>query len=269
MPELPEVEVAKRQLEKKIRQFLPVSVHSRVGARLRKQASLTAIVDKNFTKIFRRGKYIVLVFEDQALIVHFGMTGMLHFLQKGEAIYDKHQIVEILDSYGRRLIYTDTRRFGMLDICETANLDSYFKKIGPEPLGEDFLNANLMQWVKRHPERLLKDALLDQSFIAGIGNIYASEICYDLELLPTTRLGDLFEKEIESLKKSVQQILRKAVDYGGSTIRSYVTPDGTMGNAQSLHKVYGREGKECECGNTIQKIDIKGRSTFYCDACQY
>lgn len=284
MPELPEVEVAKRQLKAKLQKKnhpfvvkLATNFKREDGTayNLRKAVpSLKPLVGQTLTGMTRKGKYILMRFERHILVCHFGMTGMMYVSDK-KTIKDlntKHEIIRLTDGEGRSLSYTDARKFGLIDLVPVKNWEEYKENlnVGFEPLPDEFLESNIKVLLKKYKNRPIKDWLLDQSLIAGIGNIYASEVCFALKLHPMQASSSpVVTRKSKLMKIVVQNILRKAVLNGGSTIRSYETPDGTVGQAQLLHKVYGKEGKPCTvCGTPITAMVIKGRATFFCDSCQ-
>ena len=191
------------------------------------------------------------------------MTGKLLF--NGEI--GKHTHLRIDFTNGDYLIYNDVRKFGRINYLSNDELNIYLKtKVGLEPglMELEAFKTKLM--IKRGP---LKKILLDQTIIAGIGNIYADEILFASGIHPLTETSKLKDEDYSILYDNIRGILEKAILAGGSTIRDYVNGDGTAGGYQDAHQVYGRGGKECiGCGCTLEKIKVAGRTTVYCPICQ-
>ena len=270
MPELPEVETARRQLEV-LKGFVvkKVIVRDKNGKqiRLRKEVpadKLKFLVGKELLEIKRRSKYLFLKFEDYYLVCHFGMTGMLY-----KNNHTNHEVVRLEGVDGSYISYCDTRKFGIIDIVKEAKVSAYLKglNLGFEPFGHK-INVAAIQQMLAESNTPLKEWLLDQSKITGIGNIYASEICFAVKLHPKEKACNC-QSKADKIMAATIKILRAAVENGGSTVNSYSTPDGKKGKAQLLHKVYGREGQPCvKCQSPIKRIQQAGRSTFFCENCQ-
>lgn len=287
MPELPEVEVARKQLKKKLLNSKCVVSKVKVFTRedgtpfkLRKAAptkkELNVLRGLPLLDIRRKGKYLIFDFGSQFLICHFGMTGMMYVVGEGEdPPNSKHEIVRIsFNSGNSSLCYTDTRKFGLVEVVSAGKIEAYLEKlgIGLEPLPSSFLLKPIKHLLKAGKQRPIKDWLLDQSLITGIGNIYASEILFRLALHPMEPSSSkaVLAKSTQ-LKIETQKLLRLAVVNGGSTIHSYQTPDGSKGNAQSLHLVYGKSGSvcpRCKGKHKLKEMRIKGRSSYFCTNCQ-
>ena len=205
------------------------------------------------------------------IVCHLGMSGKLKTTDEPPAAPDKHDHLIIQTSAGC-LVYNDPRRFGLFFAAPTTELEKLpcFSKLGKDPFAADFDGEYLFSGCRRR-DKAVKPVLLDQSFVAGIGNIYASEILFDAGIRPTRRANSLSRKECSRLAASTRKILQTAVDNGGSSIHDYQQPDGRLGYFQYLHRVYDKTGCTCpDCpfagqkNGGIRKIVQDGRSTYYC-----
>ena len=270
MPELPEVEVIVKGLKKNILN-LKISNFNIINKNLRYPVpSNMEILFKNRTikHVFRRGKYgIILLDGKDHIVFHLGMTGKFRFSNRNLNIY-KHDHILISFNNDLNLIYNDVRKFGFFLIIQSP-VDLYnFNKLGVEPFFLDSLEHNLWKKLKLK-KKDIKSILLDQSFIAGIGNIYASEILFDCNIYPFRTTRNLNKKSFKQLLKATEKILQKAILKGGVTIKDYRNVSGDLGYFQLNLKVYGREGLSCyKCKSLIIKSTRNGRSTFYCKNCQ-
>ena len=264
MPELPEVENVIRSLVNKVSGKKIVSVEIITSSIIYKRNDFIDLVkDKTIVKLERRGKYIIIRLDVGNLLIHLRMTGKLLF--NGEM--GKHTHLRLDFTNGDYLIYNDVRKFGRINYLSNSELDIYLKtKVGLEPGLMEFEDFKSKLEHKRGP---LKKILLDQTVIAGIGNIYADEILFASGIHPLKETSKLRVEDYELLYDNIRGILEKAIIAGGSTIRDYVNGDGTAGGFQDAHQVYGRGGKECnKCGCTLEKIKVVGRTTVYCPICQ-
>lgn len=296
MPELPEVETVRRGLE-------PVLVDQRVKAvRLNRPdlrfpfpANLAEVVaGKRITRIARRAKYLLFEMDSgHTLLVHLGMTGKFTvWPQKGAArnlgeFYYQDQagysgegahdhIVIDLDN-NARIVYTDPRRFGFVDLIEPSGVDDnrFLANLGVEPLGNE-LHAEFLANALAGRKSPLKAALLDQRIIAGLGNIYVCEALYRSRLSPKRISASIVRKRgpsplVETLVHSIRAVLGEALEAGGSTLRDYARTDGSSGQFQQRFDVYDREGEACRtqgCTSMIKRLVQSGRSSFYCPTCQ-
>lgn len=264
MPELPEVENVIRSLVNKVSGKKIASVEIITPSIIYKRTDFIDLVkDKTIVTLERRGKYIIIRLDKGNLLIHLRMTGKLLF--NGEI--GKHTHLRIDFTNGDYLIYNDVRKFGRINYLSNDELNIYLKtKVGLEPglMELEAFKTKLM--IKRGP---LKKILLDQTIIAGIGNIYADEILFASGIHPLTETSKLKDEDYSILYDNIRGILEKAILAGGSTIRDYVNGDGTAGGYQDAHQVYGRGGKECiGCGCTLEKIKVAGRTTVYCPICQ-
>lgn len=242
MPELPEVETIKEQLTKKI-------VGEKLGG-------------KKIIGLRRRAKILIIDFSDgTSLIFHLKLTGQLIF--NGETLSTTRKVF-YFDS-GNKLIFNDSRKFGWWKkVKETKTLEG---KFGPEALlisFNDFKKRLLLRQTAK-----IKPLLMDQKFIAGIGNIYSDEILFSAKVHPLRQVKTLSEKEIKAIFQNIKLILKKAIKYHGSSVKYYLDAFGKKGDYVRFHKVYKRAGKKCfRCGAAIQRIKIGGRSAHFCPECQ-
>ena len=270
MPELPEVEVIVKGLKNNILN-LKISDLKIINKNLRYPIPNnleTLCKNKKIKNVLRRGKYgIILLNGDEHIVFHLGMTGKFRFSNKLIEKY-KHDHILIKFSNGINLIYNDVRKFGSFSIIKNP-IDLYnFKNLGIEPFFLEYVEDNLWKKLKQKGKDI-KSILLDQCFISGIGNIYASEILFDSNIYPFKEGKKLSKKSFSLLLKSTEKILRKAISKGGVTIKDYRNVTGDLGYFKINLKVYGREGLSCnKCKSLIVKVKRGGRSTFYCESCQ-
>ena len=270
MPELPEVEVIVRGLRHnflglKLKYFKILNKELRYPLESKMEYEFK---NKTIKHILRRGKYGLIIFNGtKHLLFHLGMTGKFRFT-KDKTTKIKHDHILIEFNRNRFLIYNDVRKFGYFSIIENPINIHSLKKLGPEPSSYNFFKEQL--WSKVQQKQAdIKSLLLDQSFITGIGNIYASEILYDSKIFPFKIASKINKKSFTKLLNSIEKILEKAISSGGTTIKDFQNIVGDLGYFQNSFKVYGREGLTCyKCKNLIIKIKSKGRSTFFCSSCQ-
>lgn len=270
MPELPEVETVVRDLRPLIvgRSFTSL----RVGPlRLRKPWSedwVGNIVGRTTTAIRRRGKWILVDLDSGAiLLVHLGMTGQFTAVPATDARPDHLHFTFAL-SDGQELRYRDVRRFGSVQwIASDALVQSAFgETLGPEPAD---IPADAFADAVRASRRNLKAILLDQSILAGVGNIYADESLFRARLHPETPGSQLSKKQCDALRVAIEEVIAQAIVGRGSTIRDYIGGSGLRGGFQDEFNVYGRTGEKCNaCGRAIEMIRVAGRSSHFCPRCQ-
>jgi formamidopyrimidine-DNA glycosylase len=296
MPELPEVETVMRGLEKVLggRRIASVRI-TRPDLRLPFPAGFAArLAGRKVERFERRAKYILAHLDrGEALLLHLGMSGRFtilngsgralrlgEFYEEGAPAEDgrgRHDHVVFDIEGGMRVVYTDPRRFGIMDLIAEAELAAHplLAGIGVEPLGNSF-SAGYLADNLRGKKAPLKAVLLDQSVIAGLGNIYVCEALHRAGLSPRRRAGTLVRKKghdarLDDLVRHIRAVLMEAIEAGGATLRDHARPDGERGLFQHRFAVYDREGKPClkpGCDGTIRRIVQAGRSTFYCPRCQ-
>ncbi len=283
MPELPEVEVVTRSLKKTIKnlKIIRITVNNR-NLRFKLQKNFEQILKNKIVKnIKRKSKYIIFDFGNHFYtILHLGMSGTLHIPSKKKitnlSFYSypnlpkKHNhIIIYFDKI--KLIYNDPRRFGYFKILNTKNdYDNYFTRIGPEALDREFNLIYLKSKIKNRKKNV-KNFLLDQKIVSGIGNIYANEILHKSQISPMKSVRKLSLIELNKIIKFSRIILKNAIKFGGSSIKDFKGVSGRGGNFQTKFTVYNRENLRCtkqRCKGIIEKKYISNRSTFVCNFCQ-
>ena len=286
MPELPEVEVVRQSLDKKIKQKKVKNVIIR-NRNLRFKIPLNFknfLKNKKIIKVDRFSKYLILHLSNNSFcILHLGMSGTVHLLERNKkniftntsfysspSLPKKHNHVEIIFE-DIRLVYNDPRRFGFFEIIYNSHLlKKRFFNFGPEPFDTRF-NLNYVLSFFKNKNKNIKNFLLDQNFVSGIGNIYASEILYLSKINPNLKACLLKKEKCKSIITNSKKIFLNAIKKGGSSIRDFKGVSGNKGNFQKEFKVYERDGLNCkrfDCGGIIKKKIISDRSTFFCNNCQ-
>jgi len=286
MPELPEVETVRRGLE-------PVLAGARLARVEARRPDLRFPLPDGFVqrltgarieRLDRRAKYLLATLDrDETLVMHLGMSGRFEIsgaraaerpgnFALAQPPDPKHAHIVFETDAGAQVTFYDPRRFGYMDLIETAALAAHpwFAALGPEPLGCGFDAAYLAAAFagRRAP---VKAALLDQRLIAGLGNIYVCEALHRAGLAPERAAGSIPRRKIEALVQAIRAVLAEAIEAGGSTLRDYASAEGELGYFQHSFAVYGREGEPClrpGCKGDVARIVQSGRSTFACDRCQ-
>ena len=288
MPELPEVEVVKRSLTNKTQNSIVKTIKINDG-RLRYKIDrnlIRKIIGLKIEKITRRSKYLLFYFNKNiVMLVHLGMTGKFFFLDRANTKYKtsfyynidekkdkKHDRVIFNLSNNQKLIYNDVRKFGFIKFLNKDQLSEnlHLKKLGPEPLHKKF-TLNYFRSYILGKNRVIKETLMDQTFVSGLGNIYANEILFFSKIKPTKKTKDLLDRDIKKIIKFTKKILFKAIKLGGSSIKDFSSGNGKKGLFQQHFSVYGRKGEKCTnktCNDNIIKIVIASRASFYCPKCQ-
>ena len=273
MPELPEVETVVRTLQYQLEQVTIQDCHvfwDNIIAYPSVLEFIETIKGKTICDYQRYGKYLIFDLGEYVWIAHLRMEGKFYIQQPDEP-YDKHVHVIFDLQDGRQLRYHDTRKFGKMYLYrKQEDFHAYpcFQKIGLDAFDEALTKEYLYQHL--HPKKItLKQALLDQSVIAGIGNIYADEICFAMHMHPERKVCTLRKKDFETLLYETRRILQGAIASGGTTIRSYTSSLGVDGRFQLKLKVHARKGEKCKvCGSEIKKITVATRGTYFCPTCQ-
>jgi len=265
MPELPEVETIKRQLQRRIlnKKIVDIIVNK---SKVIKEPSLVlfkkGIRDAKIKNIIRKGK--VLIFElstGKSLVAHLRMTGQLVYPGSG-----KQSRVSFKLSDRRLLDYNDRRLLGELRLLDNWRNLKFIKELGPEPFG---LTKQVFSKMLSQKKTKIKPLLMDQTFIAGVGNLYAAEALFKAKIDPLRPASSLSNKEKFALFESIRNILSEAIKHKGSSMDQYVTASGEKGNYVSYHRVYGREDEPCFiCKTPIKRIPLGGRGTYFCGRCQ-
>ncbi len=296
MPELPEVETVRRGLERALagRRIINVTLHRKDLRFPLPRRFRARLAGRRIEKIARRAKYLLCHLDDDSvLIVHLGMTGRFTVCAPASSAvnFGKQPVVPPLDTAGSgrhdhvildfddgtRVVYTDPRRFGFMDLAAVPMLERHrlLRGLGTEPLSDEF-DAERLGQMLRGSRAPLKAALLDQRRIAGLGNIYVCEALFRAGLSPLRRAGSLVRKgrpdtRLASLAAAVRGVLNDAIAAGGSSFRDYIGADGSLGSFQNRFDAYEREGERCRrrgCRGRIRRIVQAGRSTFFCPVCQ-
>lgn len=278
MPELPEVETIKRQLESQLigLSFKSVEVLSAKSF----QGEESKILNTPIIDIDRRGKHIIVKFEKgYGLLIHLKMTGQLVIKEDKDGQEDKEEKrkeyprIKFQLSDGRELWFNDLRKFGWIKVLTKSQVDELEDQLalGPEPLDKGFTKEYLTSRINKYPNRTIKQFLLDQTNIAGIGNIYADEALYLAMIKPTRKAGDLATGEIGNLFETIQEVLELSIQLGGSSARDYVQTDGSLGTFLSRANVYQKTGYLCSRCNEgkVVREKIAGRSAHFCPVCQH
>ena len=286
MPELPEVEVVRQSLDKKIKQKKVKKVIVR-NKNLRFEVPLNFVKflkNQKIIKVGRYSKYLILHLSNNAYcLIHLGMSGTIHIQYKNKknlvtntsfynspVIPKKHNHIEIIFDK-LKIIYNDPRRFGFFQIIQSADLlKKRFSHLGPEPFQSKFDLKYISSFLKGK-KKIIKNFMIDQNFVSGIGNIYASEILFLSKINPNKKAYLLKKKDHEKIITYSKKVLYNAIKKGGSSIKDFMSTSGKIGTFQKDFKVYEREGQKCkrlECSGTIKKKFLSNRSTFFCNTCQ-
>ena len=286
MPELPEVEIVRQSLNKKIKQKKVKKVIVR-NRNLRFKIPLdfsNYFKNKKIIKVERFSKYLILYLsKDTYCLIHLGMSGTIHIIENkmnniitNTSFYNspilpkKHNHVEIVFEKFK-VVYNDPRRFGFFQIIKNKkNLKERFNHLGPEPFDLNF-DLNYVYNYFKYKNRDIKNLLLDQKFVSGIGNIYASEILFKSKIHPYRKVCFLSKEECKKIILNSKKILLKAISKGGSSIRDFKNTSGSKGGFQNEFKVYQQQGMKCKnfrCTYLIKKKISSNRSTFFCESCQ-
>lgn len=308
MPELPEVQTIVSELDEKIKHktIKSVQVFKYKSVRPMNKKFVQAVKGKKILGVARRAKMIIINLSgDRHLLIHLKMTGQLVYFspparggvrgggsREPKVLSGGHPIprqtlpnlplerggnitptkftrvmFEFTDK--SHLFFNDIRRFGWIKFADKKLYESETGKYGLEPLSRDFTFSAFKEKLKRYPNRKIKQVLMDQSLIAGVGNIYADEVCFAAKVLPTRPANKLTEKESKEIFKAIPRILKLSISKKGTSADTYVTTSGAEGGMMKYLKVYGRAGQKCKrCGGTIHKIKLGGRGTHFCPSCQ-
>lgn len=303
MPELPEVQTIVSELDKKIKgkAIKDAKVFKFKSVRPMNKKFVQLVKGRKVLGVVRHAKMIIIELSGKKyLLIHLKMTGQLVFQSKtGQGVSGGHPIplpakIKAIAAYplsggnvknyglpskftrvmfdlsgGSKLYFNDIRRFGWIKFVDEKLYREETAKYGLEPLSDDFTLENFTRAIKRYPNRKVKQVLMDQTLIAGIGNIYADEADFAAGIMPTRPAGKLTAQEISALYKAIPRILKLAVKMKGTSADTYVTTSGEEGQMMKYLKVYGRPGEKCRgCSGTIHKMKIGGRGTHYCPSCQ-
>ena len=271
MPELPEVETVRRGLEKLILGKKISSVKIRYPKMIKTDLNQfqNDLPGQVIQSMERRGKYLLFCLTDKVLISHLRMEGK-YFYYPDQVPERKHAHVFIRFKDGGTLVYEDVRKFGTMELLAPDLLEAYFvsKKLGPEPREQDF-DLQSFQTALAKSKKPIKSHLLDQTLVAGLGNIYVDEVLWRAQVHPARPSHSLTAVEATAIHDQTIAVLGQAVEKGGSTIRTYTNAFGEDGTMQDFHQVYDKTGQACSrCGTIIEKFQLGGRGTHFCPQCQ-
>jgi formamidopyrimidine-DNA glycosylase len=282
MPELPEVETVRRGLKPAMEgQVIVKADVNRPDLRwLFPENMSERLTGKTVLRLRRRSKYVLAdLSSGETLLIHLGMSGRMlisgdplgQFVHEHPAP-EKHDHVVFHMSNGSRVTFNDPRRFGAMDLLDTATADKHklLVALGPEPLGNDF-NELVLIAAFENKKSPVKSALLDQRIVCGLGNIYVCEALFRAGISPARLAKDLTKPRVRSLVPIIRDVLSEAIEAGGSSLKDFRQADGELGYFQHSFDVYGREGEPCRaagCTNAIERIVQSGRSSFHCPTCQ-
>lgn len=281
MPELPEVETVRRQLEKNLlgRKIVQVFVHT--GKIVQNDASFArALTGLSFVKIDRIGKLLIFEMSDGEtfLLAHLRMTGKF-LLEKGatgsgaknaheKSMREKHTHITFVFEGGLRLLFHDVRKFGYVVRADKDQVEVARGRFGIEPLTKDFTLENFVR-IFQNKKTTIKALLLDQSLVAGLGNIYVDEVLFRAKVLPTRRADTISLAEKKGIFQATEKVIAKAIEKGGTTFLDFAHTDGESGTFVDNLQVFARAGKLCiHCGTEIEKTRVAGRGTHFCPTCQ-
>ncbi len=274
MPELPEVQTVVNGIKSKINKHKILRFKKYISKlRYPIQKNLSSKVENStVTTVLRRAKYIIInLSNNRSLVIHLGMSGRIIIVKNNKKKF-KHTHFTILFNKNLVFQFIDPRRFGYIFVTETASLERhrFFVNLGVEPLTGQFNDRYLLN-VTKNIKSPIKNIIMNQKYIVGVGNIYASEALFMSGIHPS-RLGkDITKRDCEKLVRAIKSVLRKSIKLGGSSINDHTMVSGKMGYFQNKLYVYGREGSKCakkSCQSLIIRIVISQRSSFYCSECQ-
>lgn len=271
MPEIAEVETVRNTLKRRIlnKRIKEVEVYYEPMIESDLDSFKKDLVGESFIDIKRRGKWLIFETEKFYLLSHLRMEGK-YFIKNRNEVKDKHEHVIFIFDDDTTLRYADTRKFGRMNLILKQDLEHIecIRKQGLEP-GDKNLTADYLLQKFKNKHIPIKTALLDQTIISGLGNIYANEVLFYAKVNPLKSAGALTKKECEKIVEGASKIIKEAIEMGGTTIRSYTSSLGVTGRFQQNLKVHKREGEDCfVCGTKILNIKVGGRSTYYCSKCQ-
>ena len=286
MPELPEIEIVKRSLSKMINKskIIGVKINNKNLRYKLPHVFCQNLIGEKILRVSRRSKYLIFHFKKKLLLAHLGMSGKILLTRSSDSavfktsfyydfnILPKHNHVYFKLNNGLILIYNDVRRFGFFKLYYNTKLNEiiFLKKLGLEPLSKKFN----IKYFKRHTlnkKKNVKNLLMDQTFISGLGNIYVNEVLFMSKIHPLRTCDGLNKTEMKKLVLNIKKILKFSISKGGSSIKDFQNIMGKSGNFQQFFHVYEQERKNCSrisCKGKIKKIRISNRSSFYCDKCQ-
>jgi len=286
MPELPEIEIVKRSLLKMANKakIIDIKINNKNLRYKLPHVFCQNLIGEKILRVSRRSKYLIFHFKKKLLLAHLGMSGKILLTRSSDSavfktsfyydfnILPKHNHVYFKLNNGLILIYNDVRRFGFFKLYYNTKLNEiiFLKKLGLEPLSKKF-NTKYFKRLTLNKKKNVKNLLMDQTFISGLGNIYVNEVLFMSKIHPLRTCDGLNKTEMKKLVLNIKKILKFSISKGGSSIKDFQNTMGKSGNFQQFFHVYEQEKKNCSrisCKGKIKKIRISNRSSFYCDKCQ-
>lgn len=273
MPELPEVETVKEALNQTVKGQTIKEIELRYEPMIKNMSAdefKEKLINQTIQAVSRRGKYLVFHFDDYQLLSHLRMEGKYFYVDSDFELNPHVHVIFTLEN-GKRLLYQDTRKFGTYHLYDKAidlETTAPFQVLGLEPFATEFTPSYVKEKIQ-NKKKPIKSLLLDQTVVCGLGNIYVDEVLYRARLHPLTSSSELTDKDIENVVKYTVEVLARAIELGGTTIRTFRSSHGVSGTFQNELLVHQRKGENCyECHTPIEKIKVGGRGTYFCPTCQ-
>lgn len=273
MPELPEVETVKEALNQTVKGQTIKEIELRYEPMVKNMSAAEfkeKLINQTIQAVSRRGKYLVFHFDDYQLLSHLRMEGKYFYVDSDFELNPHVHVIFTLEN-GKRLLYQDTRKFGTYHLYDKAidlETTAPFQVLGLEPFATEFTPSYVKEKIQ-NKKKPIKSLLLDQTVVCGLGNIYVDEVLYRARLHPLTSSSELTDKDIENVVKYTVEVLVRAIELGGTTIRTFRSSHGVSGTFQNELLVHQRKGENCyECHTPIEKIKVGGRGTYFCPTCQ-
>lgn len=273
MPELPEVETVKEALNQTVKGQTIKEIELRYEPMIKNMSAdefKEKLINQTIQEVSRRGKYLVFHFDDYQLLSHLRMEGKYFYVDSDFELNPHVHVIFTLEN-GKRLLYQDTRKFGTYHLYDKAidlETTAPFQVLGLEPFATEFTPSYVKEKIQ-NKKKPIKSLLLDQTVVCGLGNIYVDEVLYRARLHPLTSSSELTDKDIENVVKYTVEVLARAIELGGTTIRTFRSSHGVSGTFQNELLVHQRKGENCyECHTPIEKIKVGGRGTYFCPTCQ-
>lgn len=273
MPELPEVETVKEALNQTVKGQTIKDIELRYEPMVKNMSAdefKEKLINQTIQEVSRRGKYLVFHFDDYQLLSHLRMEGKYFYVDSDFELNPHVHAIFTLEN-GKRLLYQDTRKFGTYHLYDKAidlETTAPFQVLGLEPFATEFTPSYVKEKIQ-NKKKPIKSLLLDQTIVCGLGNIYVDEVLYRARLHPLTSSSELTDKDIENVVKYTVEVLARAIELGGTTIRTFRSSHGVSGTFQNELLVHQRKGENCyECHTPIEKIKVGGRGTYFCPTCQ-
>lgn len=273
MPELPEVETVKEALNQTVKGQTIKEIELRYEPMVKNMSAAEfkeKLINQTIQEVSRRGKYLVFHFDDYQLLSHLRMEGKYFYVDSDFELNPHVHVIFTLEN-GKRLLYQDTRKFGTYHLYDKAidlETTAPFQVLGLEPFATEFTPSYVKEKIQ-NKKKPIKSLLLDQTVVCGLGNIYVDEVLYRARLHPLTSSSELTDKDIANVVKYTVEVLARAIELGGTTIRTFRSSHGVSGTFQNELLVHQRKGENCyECHTPIEKIKVGGRGTYFCPTCQ-